>query len=304
MNKLKPLISIVVLHYKQPQYYENAVSSVFEQDYPNIELIFADDCSGNLEEASVRQYVEGNKGENITNVVYQFNKENIGTVRNINRAIDNSRGEYILFFAADDRLYKGNVISKLYEALIKAEKQPLMAGQSVMMNETLEEKLGQFVPQEAIEQSGLWDSETQRIKLFYQSLYALGATLFRRECFERYGRFDEGLKVIEDWSYFLDYTKQGGRVVCIDEKILKHRSGGISENGKSQGLSRIYLEDLNLIYKTRVLPFLRMEKNKSIRGKILMHYKDICNNKASFIKIAICNIDSCFVLIWNKLMRR
>ena len=43
------LVSIILLSYNHDNYIEDTIKSIYEQDYNNIELIIADDCSRNLD---------------------------------------------------------------------------------------------------------------------------------------------------------------------------------------------------------------------------------------------------------------
>lgn len=302
---MNELLSVVILHYKQPDLYKTAVDSVLEQDYPCLELIFADDCSKNLDENDVRKYIEEKKGTNIKNVIYQFNEENVGTIKNINKALKNSTGRYIIFFAADDRLCTNNVLSELMSNKAWEDNSTyFITGQSVMMDWNLDKQLSYFVPEHIVEKCNTLSPHEIHRELLFQDLFAMGATVFRKECFEKYGEFDENLKVIEDWSYFLDFSKKcesmNGRFEFQNINVLMHRAGGISENGKNINLSKVYIDDMNIIYETRVFPYIKEEKNKVRRGKILLHYLDIASCRRKKLKYMILNFGICINIIKRK----
>ena len=46
---MEKLVSVVILTYKNFGGIEKNLNSIFEQDYPNIEIIISDDCSGNFD---------------------------------------------------------------------------------------------------------------------------------------------------------------------------------------------------------------------------------------------------------------
>lgn len=285
------LFTVVIIHYNQIQYMRQAIDSVLKQTYPHIELIFADDATKNINKEEIELYIRENKNDNIRNFCVRINEENIGTVRNLNDAIRMSRGEYILFFAADDELYDENVISKYVEGFAKIPKDRLvLSSQCLMYDRELKEETGKFVNPAIAFKANEYSAEEQNKMLFNRSSYAVGATAFKRETFEKWGMFDETYKVIEDWSYTLAITRKGGTIFYSDFNGLKHRAGGISEYDEADEFytpSHVsnYREDLMKIYEIEILPNLsRVHKFKRI--EIFKQYKAIKGLK-SLTKILI-----------------
>lgn len=301
----KDMVSVVILHYRQKELIYTSIDSVLKQDYSNIELIFADDCSGDLSKEQVLEYIEENKSDNIKSVVCQFNENNMGTIKNINKSIDNAKGKYILFFAADDSLYSDDSISKMVCAIeALPEDADFICGQSIMMDDKLQEKIGKFVPESVVEDGNSMTAKRQHTLLLFQCAYAMGATLFKKSCFESFGKFDENYKVIEDWNFYLDYTKAGNKIYYVDIPVLKHRSGGISENGKNRVLSKIYSDDINKIYLEKVLPYIKDEKDIDRRRKIVLHYRDITDSKSKLFITLLKNPSVCMCQLKKLLFRR
>lgn len=291
------LFSVIILHYCQPQYLKGAIDSVLMQNYPSVELILADDGSDNLNRQEITEYIQIHKRSNIKNVICRFNDNNIGTIKNINEAVKASSGEYVLFFAADDVLYSDNVLTCFAEELNKDVQSNLVCAQSVMMSHDMGEELGNFVPELIIKSGNQMTAREQHTALLYQCCYAAGATAFRRKCFNHFGLFDESYKVIEDWTYFLEYTNRGGYIPFCNFNALKHRAGGISENGKSRRLSDIYYNDIKKIYLEKVLPYVDDEKDIDRKSKILLHYKDIERNSLRICLSLFKNMDVVIYLI-------
>lgn len=74
------------------------------QSYENIELIISDDGSPefSVELPKLKKFVEENNRGNITSIVFNSIPVNVGTVKNLNRAIDLSTGKYVKTIAAED----------------------------------------------------------------------------------------------------------------------------------------------------------------------------------------------------------
>ena len=122
----KPLISIIILSYKNYHYIYEALDSVLCQDYPNIEIVISNDGSDDFDKKAVEKYLKINRKNNIKNIIVNNNPKNIGTVKNINIAINLSKGEYIIMFAADDAMYDCRVMSQLSDAFNNLPKKELV----------------------------------------------------------------------------------------------------------------------------------------------------------------------------------
>ena len=90
---MKPLVSVIIPFYKNVIWLEEAIKSVLEQTYDNIEILLIND--GSAEDISE---ILNNYGYKI-NYIYQ---ENSGAASARNKGINNSKGEYISFLDSDD----------------------------------------------------------------------------------------------------------------------------------------------------------------------------------------------------------
>lgn len=269
----KELFSIIVLHYNQPDFYRTALDSVFAQDYERIELVFADDCSPHLDTAGIEDYIKTHKKDNIIDWTMQINTQNIGTVKNVNEAIKKCHGDYIMFFAADDALYDEHTISNFVNSFHKmSDEEMVLASQCYMYDENLEELLEPFVDPVYGRMSNEYTTWHQFEEMALRCTFAIGATAFRKTCFEKYGVFDETYKMIEDWSYWLRLTRQGGKIIYRNFGGLKHRDGGVSHYKETDTLPphvKAYKLDMLNIQEKEVLPYL--SEMPILHQQALMH---------------------------------
>lgn len=257
----KGLFSVILLHYNQPCYVKTALDSVFAQNYSDIELIFADDASKEIDLADIKNYIDTKKGENIKNVIYSINEQNKGTVKTINSAVKKCNGEHILFFAADDALCDSDVITNFANAFSKVDENVYMiSSQCFMMDINLENKLKSFVePIKAAAFNKMTASE--QFEVFCGDCFlAIGATAMKSEMFEKFGLFNENYKFIEDWSYFLHLTRNGGLIKFVDFVGLLHRDGGISHYESDDKLPphvMAYKYDMINIFEHEIIPYIK-----------------------------------------------
>ncbi len=292
-----PLVSVVVLCYKQEQYLANAVESVLRQNYPSIELHIADDGTPGFQTEQWEQYVKNRAGENIAKCSV-CTQANAGTVRNLNGALNRATGKYVLFFAGDDALFGTDCLKSLVEqAECSAEDHLCFTALASKMDSELKTSDGYFQPKELREKGSLSSKEAHRL-LLYSCCYSMGATLFRRERFLENGGFSEEYHVIEDWSFYLSHTRKGGTIGFCDIPFLMHRQGGISEK---HSLPPVYLMDLKRIYLTEVFPFVKEESNRKRRVEIILHYKSMMGIDRHFLNMCLRNAWSILFVLKLKL---
>lgn len=255
-----PLFSVVILHYNQPQYLFTAVESVLAQSYPNIELIVADDSSVSFDTNVVEKHLRSKSYPNLKDYKIYSNECNLGTVKNLNRAIETAQGEYILFFAADDALYDSTVLEKFAAGLeALSEKELCVSAQCVMMDQELKEKLGDFTDINRAAQLNELGSDAQFLQLMSSAFYGMGSSAFRRKDFLTIAKFDERYVLVEDWSFFLSQTRAGRPVRFVNFYALKHREGGVSHNlcPVEPAYVRVFKDDVLRINENEILPYLR-----------------------------------------------
>lgn len=93
-----PKVSVYIPTYNYGKYLEAAIDSVLSQTYQNFELIIVNDASIDNTEMVLQRYKNNPKIEIIKN------KRNLGFVRSAIKAINVSKGEYIMRLDADDYL--------------------------------------------------------------------------------------------------------------------------------------------------------------------------------------------------------
>jgi len=108
----KPLISIIMPCYNAEAYLADTIKNVFEQSYPNIELIIVDDGSTDKSPEILAQL--GHQYSCLS-IFYQKNQ---GPYPARNFALNHIKGDLIAFLDADD-YWSLDCLDKLYNGLIK-----------------------------------------------------------------------------------------------------------------------------------------------------------------------------------------
>lgn len=108
--KNNDLVSIIIPTFNQADYVDSAIRSALSQDYENLEVIVADDCSSfNLEKT-----VQGLQDKRLK---YFRNTHNIGRVANYRKALyDYAKGDWVLNLDGDDFLVDQSFIRAAVQA--------------------------------------------------------------------------------------------------------------------------------------------------------------------------------------------
>ncbi len=275
--------TVIITHYKQMNYIKESVLSVLNQEYRNIELIIADDGSPNFDKKKVEGII---KKYNKKRFEYKIldSKKNVGTVKNLNRAVKEATGNYILFFAADDKLYDTRVINKFVEKF-KNQNINVITSQCLLYDENLKKLYCKYV--NPIKAFFMNKKSTRYIyyKMACGCLYGSGGTAYRNKVFKDYGFFDEKYPFVEDWSYWLKILRQGEKIYYYNFNTLCHRDGGISHSEyTSETLPahvKQYYKDILNIYNNEIFPFFNQFKFYE-KYKILIQYQETALYYSSF----------------------
>ncbi|MCI8812196.1 MAG: glycosyltransferase [Oscillibacter sp.] len=243
------LFTVVLLSYRSDDYILCAVDSVLAQTDPAVELIVIDDGSPDFSPEEIAAYIEEHRGENVRRVLVLQNPENLGTVRSANRALEQVRGAYVKFLAADDALYDSTVLSRA-RAYLSAGCD-MLVGRVMRCGPDLS-PAGPFRDGFARSLPGRSSREVWRRLCIHNEIAAPGVFL-TREFFRRYGLFDERYRLLEDWPAWLRAARQGAGFLYGDFYAAKYRTN----TGSATGLNRDYIEDREKTFQYEIRPYRR-----------------------------------------------
>lgn len=101
---MSPLVSIICLCYNHERFIHEALDSVINQTYNNIEKIIIDDASSDNSVSIINEYIK-------IHPEFKFLalKKNAGNCTAFNKGLSLAKGEYVIDFATDDVLVKERV---------------------------------------------------------------------------------------------------------------------------------------------------------------------------------------------------
>jgi glycosyltransferase involved in cell wall biosynthesis len=210
-------VSVIIPCYNHGRYLFEAITSVFNQTYKNIEVIVVNDGSNDNTEYVSTQF----------ELVKYYKTENRGVSHARNYGIKKSSGEYIICLDADDTL-KQNYI----EEVIKYIDQYDIIGTNFEF----------FGDRNEIVKRPFTHINFNKLK---HSNYVHCAAIFKREMFNKIGGFDENMiKGYEDWEYWRRAARLGYSIYIHNDALLNYRKHNKSRN---KDADRYYSELRNYI---------------------------------------------------------
>jgi glycosyltransferase involved in cell wall biosynthesis len=101
---MQPLVSVICLCYNHARFLKEALDSVLNQTYPNLEILVVDDLSTDNSREIIEEYVQ-----RFPQIKYLPNEKNLGNCAAFNRAYRLSKGQYLIDFATDDVLLPNRI---------------------------------------------------------------------------------------------------------------------------------------------------------------------------------------------------
>ena len=215
LGENQALVSVIMPAYNASPYIGEAIRSVIDQDYPNIELIVVDDGSvdGSAEVA-----------ESFGSRVKVIRQANAGVAAARNRGLAAARGELIAFLDADDLWLPG----KLSAQVAYLSQHPETAVVYGVFTRWHAKPDGSFdpppVPVVQNPQSPIVADHSGWIytELLLGSIVHVITAMIRRDVADRLGGFDESLPTGEDYDFWLRMSRQF-RAVKLNRVLAYYR---------------------------------------------------------------------------------
>lgn len=195
-----PLVSIITRTYDGRQMFlRQALASIINQVYPNIEMIVVQDGGNSLypiAEETVSDLRPGCKLKFIAN-------PKLGRSEAGNAGLAAAEGEFMMFLDDDDLLFADHV-STLVTTLIEKQSAAAAYGLSMQVETTLSSDGDRYV-EDTFGTPDVFFQEWDYNVLLDHNYIPIQAIIFRRSLYEERGGFNVQLDQLEDWHLWLRY---------------------------------------------------------------------------------------------------
>ncbi len=192
MLKEKPLVTVIALCYNHERFVLEALQSVVNQTYSNIELIIVDDFSMDNSVKNILKFLENNSSFKIS-----FNKSNVGNCRSFNQALGIAKGKYIIDFSTDDVMLPERIANQVEKFEECSDKVGIVYSNGLYIDENSEPLNGGQVLDNSFMPEG------NVYKQFLEGSFLIPCTMMiRKIVLEQLGGYDENL-AYEDLDFWI-----------------------------------------------------------------------------------------------------
>jgi glycosyltransferase involved in cell wall biosynthesis len=230
MNNIK--ISIITINYNNLEGLKRTVDSVVNQTGQEFEFIVID---GGSTDGSA-SYIESQSH----NIDYWVSEPDKGIYNAMNKGILKATGEYLLFLNSGDHFFNDKVLEQKHKFLGLKD---IVYFDLQVIGEN--EKFIKDYPDEL------------SFSYFVKDTLPHPATFIKSSLFNKVGLYDESLKIVSDWKFFIESVCKFN---CSYEKI-------------NQTLSTFYLDGLSSNLQNRTL--IEEEKQKVLNSEFKAYINDI-----------------------------
>ncbi len=202
-NLVSPLVSVVFTSYNHIEYLRQALDSLVNQTYNNIELIIVDDCSTDNSQSILKEY------DHLPHVTLKLNAKNSGSyVKASNYGASFATGDFLLFAQCDD-FAEPTQIERLVSAFSNNESIGVSFCRSSLVNEKGEITGDDFtIREQSFRRLCATDtmiSKKEMVSFLSKSCVIpnLSAAMIKRELYSKSGGLSTEYIVAADWAFWL-----------------------------------------------------------------------------------------------------
>ena len=224
-------LSIITINYNNAEGLKKTLASVAAQTYRDIEHIIVDGGSTDGSVEVIKEYVRNVERMNeLTNEgihVVWLSEPDKGIYNAMNKGISKASGDYIQILNSGDILAADDVMERMVAAF-----DSLNAKRSSLNEDAVGILYGNMIKKDyntgkIIGKSGKVEYS---LRQYFSSTMNHDCCYFRRDLFEKYGLYDENLKIVSDWKWFLQAIGLGHvKPVYVDIDVTIFEAYGISE---------------------------------------------------------------------------
>lgn len=230
-------LSIITINYNNAEGLRMTMESVLKQTYRNIEYIVIDGASkdGSVEvirgmSASLNDGMSRDKSLNDgMSLIWSSEKDN-GIYNAMNKGIRKATGDFIQILNSGDILAADDVTERMMNALHSLTRSSLNEDAvSILYGNMLKSYDGKKILNRDV--SGGHEA-TDSFFYFYKGTLNHDCAYIRRDLFNKYGLYNEQMKICSDWEWYVRAIAFGGeKAVYTNIDVTIFDMNGVSENG-------------------------------------------------------------------------
>lgn len=199
----RPLISVVVPVHNGAQWLRATLDSIFEQTYPYFEVVLVDDASSDALGEVLASFGD-------SRLLTTHLKKNVGVSAARNLGIYLAKGDFIAFCDADDVCHPQRFENQLN--FLEQHSNIDLCGSAFTCFDTIDRE---------IVVNPASDEEIKKAMMLGNA-FGLSTVMARADIFKT-NRFDETLKVSEDYDLWTRLAVSGARLANLSDSLVRYR---------------------------------------------------------------------------------
>jgi glycosyltransferase involved in cell wall biosynthesis len=264
-------LSIITINLNNSGGLEKTIRSIVSQTFIDFEFLIIDGCSDDNSVEIITKYSD--------RINYWISEPDNGIYQAMNKGIKKSGGEYCFFLNSGDYFVNEKVLENVFEKEFKED--VVFGNLLVLLNNKI---IGKSKGKDKISFIDV-----------YSSLIKHQAAFMRRRLFDKFGLFNEELRIIADWEFFLKTVGSGGAsykyldidISCFDNNGLSNHNGPLILEERKKVIDKfipsMMQPDYELLSKLgmyeKVIGYKLAHFILRLMAKGIKVYETICNRK-------------------------
>ena len=207
-------LTIVTINRNNAVGLDKTMRSVAAQTFKEFEYIVIDGASTDGSVEVIRKYAS-----QIVHLKW-VSEPDLGIYNAMNKGTRMAVGEYVQILNSGDCLASEDVTERMLAALVEFGKPSILYGNMV-----------KCFPDGRYYVDNAYAGQEVTFLLFYLGTLNHDPTYIRRDLFEKYGYYDESLKIVSDWKWFMQAIIFGGeKPKYVDINVTLFDMSGVSES--------------------------------------------------------------------------
>lgn len=216
-------LSVITINFNNAEGLKRTIESIEGQTFSDYEHIIIDGASTDGSVDILREYQN-----NSTRKIKVISEPDSGIYNAMNKGIRMSCGDYLNFMNSGDCFYSSVSLSGLFK---NSYSEDILICDAIFM----------FKGHEVVFCDA--SSCNYDYDFFMRGSLPHQASFFKRSTFDKYGIYDESLRIVADWKYFVETIYYGGATTkYVPVKMCLYEGNGIS-SGKSMQNERKKVAD-------------------------------------------------------------